>query len=115
MKKTVLAISSAILIFAFFSLYLSSGQGMAMLGWPGSAIAQEQGAEKVMFKVRCYDEGKAALRGMKGIQRIETGFHYLHETDTVYFDPKVITVEDMEAALKRAGTYLETMQEQGRN
>jgi copper chaperone CopZ len=115
MNKTVFAILSGGLILAVCFFSLSSGQGMGRPGWPGTAIAQEQGTKKVIFRVRCYDEGKAALRGMKGIQRIETGFHYLHETDTVYFDPKVITVEDMEAALKQAGTYLETMQEQGRN
>ena len=114
MKKILFAICG-VLPLAIFSLYLISGQGIGMLGLPGPAVAQEQGMEKVIFKVRCYDEGKAALRGMKGVQRIETGFHYLQETDTVYFDPKVVTVEEMEAALQRAGTYLETVREKERN
>jgi copper chaperone CopZ len=114
MKKIIFAICG-VLSLAIFSFYLFSGQGMGVLVLPGPAAAQEQGMEKVIFKVRCYDEGKAALRGMKGIQRIETGFHYLHETDTVYFDPKVVTVEDMEAALQQAGTYLETIREKERN
>jgi len=75
----------------------------------GAAFAQEEGQSKVVFKVKCYDDGKTALQGLKGITRIETGFHYLHETDTVYFDPTMITVEEMEAALKKAGTFVETL------
>lgn len=77
----------------------------------GSAFAQEKGTAKVVFRVKCYDEGKAALQGLKGIKKIETGFHYIHEIDTVYFDPMMITVEEMEAALKKAGTYIETIQQ----
>jgi hypothetical protein len=30
------------------------------------------------------------------------------EINTVYYDPTVITVEEMEDALKKAGTYVET-------
>ena len=75
------------------------------------SFSQEMGTSKVVFTVRCYDEGKAALQGLKGVQRIETGFHYLRETDTVYYDPKVITIEEMETALKKAGTYVKTMKE----
>ena len=77
----------------------------------GNAFAQEKGTAKVVFKVKCYDEGKAALQGLKGIKKIETGFHYIHETDTVYFDPMMITVEEMETALKKAGTYVETIEQ----
>jgi copper chaperone CopZ len=79
------------------------------------ALAQEAGMSKVIFKVRCYDEGKAALQGLNGIQKIETGFHYVHETDTVYYDPKLITIEEMETALKNAGTYVETMTKKERD
>ena len=106
MKKKLLTIC-ALLALAFSSGYLPSGEGVS--DRLGTATAQEQEMNKVIFKVKCYDEGKAVLQGMKGIQRIETGFHYFHETDTVYFDPKAITIEEMEAALKRAGTYVETL------
>jgi hypothetical protein len=40
------------------------------------------------------------------VKRVEKGFRYFKEINTVYFDPAVITVEEMEAALKKAGTYL---------
>jgi len=80
----------------------------SLLSGSTTAVAQETETSKVVFTVKCYDDGKAALRELKGIQKIETGFHYLNETDTVYFDPKVISVEEMETALKRAGTYIKT-------
>ena len=113
MKNRAFMIFS-ILTFAVVALLLNFN-GMAgnsvspSLSGKGSAFAQEKGMSKVIFKVKCYDEGKAALKGLKGINKIETGFHYIHETDTVYFDPMVITIEEMEAALKKAGTYVETI------
>jgi len=120
MKRTFFTISGVLLLLALFSLFLYSGAmtGAATLS-PGPGYgtnqAQEMGLSIVIFKVKCYDEGKAALQGLNGIQKIETGFHYLQETDTVYYDPKVITVEEMETALKKAGTYVETMKKKERN
>jgi len=76
---------------------------------PATALAAEEGTAKVIFAVKCYDDGKAVLQGLKGVQKIVTGFHYINETDTVYYDPKVITVEDMEIALRKAGTYVKTV------
>ncbi len=113
MKRMLFIISSVLLTVAASSWYLSFGSDMGRKDQAGTAFAQ--GTGKVIFKVRCYDEGKAALQGMKGIQRIETGFHYLHETDTVYFDPEAVTIEEMETALKKAGTYVGTIHEKGRN
>ncbi len=43
------------------------------------------------------------------MKRIEKGFHYLKEINTVYFDPAVITIEKMEMALKNAGTFIGTV------
>jgi copper chaperone CopZ len=106
-----------LLLLAFFSLFLYSGRvtGIAALSpalGSGTAQAQEQGFSRLVFKVKCYDEGKAALQGLKGIQKVETGFHYVSETDTVYYDPNIITIEEMETALKKAGTYLKTMKKE---
>jgi hypothetical protein len=42
------------------------------------------------------------------VKRVEKGFSYLKEINTVYYDPAVITVEEMVTALKNAGTYLGT-------
>jgi hypothetical protein len=54
--------------------------------------------------------GKAVLEGLEGIKRIDKGFRHFKETNTVYYDATIITVEDMEGALKKAGTYLGTME-----
>jgi copper chaperone CopZ len=119
MIKALFAIFGTLFLPALFSLILYSGSLIGITTSPaseyGTAFAQESGVSKVIFKVKCYDEGKSALRGLKGIQKIETGFHYMHETDTVYYDPKVITIEEMESALKKAGTYMETIEKKERN
>jgi copper chaperone CopZ len=60
---------------------------------------------RVTFYVYWYDVGKAALEGLDGVKRVEKGFHDLKETNTVYYDPAVITIAEMEAALRKARTY----------
>ena len=114
MKKAIFTIFGAILLLALISLFWNSGTmignvKLAPASGYGMALAQETGTSTVVFKVKCYDEGKTALQGLNGILKIETGFHYIHETDTVYYDPKVITIKEMESALKKAGTYVETI------
>jgi hypothetical protein len=42
------------------------------------------------------------------VERVDRGFRYFKEINTVYYDPAVITIETMEKALKEAGTYLGT-------
>jgi hypothetical protein len=49
--------------------------------------------------------GEAALEGLEGIKRIDKGFHNFKEINTVYYDASTITVEEMEDALKKEGTY----------
>lgn len=53
--------------------------------------------------------GKEALEGLKGVKKVEKGFRYLREINTVYYDPEIITIETMEMALKKVGTYVETV------
>jgi hypothetical protein len=36
---------------------------------------------------------------------VEKGFDNSKETNTVYYDPSVITIKEMEEALKKARTY----------
>ena len=57
------------------------------------------------FYVGWYDVGKAALDGMQGIKHVSRGFKNFKEINTVTYDPSVVTVKEMESALKRAGTY----------
>ncbi|MEJ2726696.1 MAG: hypothetical protein P8175_19090 [Deltaproteobacteria bacterium] len=49
--------------------------------------------------------GKAALEGLKGVKSVEKGFRNSKEINTVYYDPAVITIEEMQEALKKAATY----------
>jgi hypothetical protein len=43
------------------------------------------------------------------VQKVEKGFRNFKEINTVYYDPSVITIEEMEMALKKVGTYLGTL------
>jgi hypothetical protein len=52
--------------------------------------------------------GEAALDGLPGVIKIEKGFHNFQETDTVYYDPSLISVAEMEQILKKSGTYIGT-------
>ena len=120
MKTKFIATGIAVFAFALIALLTYAGGAvrtayLSLFSGDRVALAQDTEVSKVIFKVKCYDEGKAALQGLKGIHKIETGFHYVHETDTVYYDPKMITIEEMEAALKKAGTYVETMKREERN
>jgi hypothetical protein len=45
---------------------------------------------------------------LDGIKRIEKGFLNAKEINTVYYESSKITIEEMENALKKAGTYLGT-------
>jgi hypothetical protein len=43
---------------------------------------------------------------LKGVKRVGRGFRNWKEINTVYYDPSLITIEEMEMALKKAGTFL---------
>ena len=45
------------------------------------------------------------------MKKVGKGFRNSKEINTVYYDPSVITIETMEMALKKAGTYLETVEQ----
>jgi hypothetical protein len=46
---------------------------------------------------------------LKGIKRIDKGFYNSREINTVYYDASKITIEEMEDALRKSGTYQETV------
>jgi copper chaperone CopZ len=53
--------------------------------------------------------GKLALEGLKGVKRVEKGFRHLKEINTVHYDPAVVTIQEMQEALKKAATYRGTV------
>jgi hypothetical protein len=48
---------------------------------------------------------KATLEGLEGIQQVDRGFHNFKEINTIYYDASTVTIEEMEDALRKAGTY----------
>jgi len=56
--------------------------------------------------------GKAALEGLNGVSKVTKGWRGYMETNTVIYDKSTISVEEMERALKKAGTYRKTMTEE---
>jgi len=81
---------------------------MAVAAVSQGALAADGQAE-VIFVVTWYDVGKAALEGLHGVLKVENGFRFFKEINTVFYDPKIITIEEMEKVLKKAGTYKETV------
>lgn len=75
------------------------------------AFAEDPQLSSVVFYVEWYDVGKAALDGLEGIKRIDKGFHNAKEINTVYYDASTITIEEMEEALRKAGTYEGTLKQ----
>ena len=70
------------------------------------AFAEESSStSKVTFHVAWYDVGKSALEGLQGVTGVDKGFRFHKEINTVYYETDKITIEEMEAALKAAGTY----------
>ena len=65
---------------------------------------------KVVFFVSWYDVGQDALEGLRGVKLVNKGFQDSKETNTVWYDPAEIHIDEMEKALKDAGTYLGTAQ-----
>ena len=72
---------------------------------PYSAEASDS---KATFTVQWYDVGQDALEGLTGVKKVEKGFRGSKEINTVYYDSEKVTIQDMEAALKEAGTYMGT-------
>ena len=87
-------------LFSFFVLPVQPG------------LAEEtSSSSKVTFHVAWYDVGKSALEGLNGVKKVEKGFRLYKEINTVYYDPAEINIEEMETALKEAGTYYGILEE----
>jgi len=54
--------------------------------------------------------GAAALEGRPGVISVEKGWQGFHEVNRVVYDPKKVTVEQMEEWLRQAGTYIRILQ-----
>jgi hypothetical protein len=55
------------------------------------------------------------LEGLKGVQRVYSHFIDPYEANTVWYDPALINIEQMEKALKDAAVYLQTVKKSASN
>ena len=76
-----------------------------------TSFAKDDTEAKVTFAVGWFDVGKEALERLEGVKKVEKGFYKSMEINTVYYDPSKVTIEEMENALKKAGTYKKTLKE----
>jgi len=74
----------------------------------GAYTAELGGKKNVTFTVTCFDVGASTLQGRPGVISVKKGWLGGLEVIRVSFDPKQVTIEGMEALLKRAGTYIGT-------
>ena len=64
---------------------------------------------KAVFYVAWYDVSEEVLDGLEGVERVYSHFLDSHEANTVWYDPALIKIEQMENALKDGGGYLGTV------
>ena len=77
-----------------------------------AGFSEAEAAEaSATFTVEWYDVGQDALEGLNGVNKVTKGFRGSKEINTAYYDTEKITIQEMETALKAAGTYTGTLEE----
>ena len=76
----------------------------------GTSAETPPGMAKTTFVVNCYDVGVHALEGKPGVVSVERGWSGPREVDRVVFDPRQVSVTQMENWLKDANTYIKTLE-----
>ena len=95
-----------------FSIILISVLGLVAIMMFMSNMQREEenpdlaGAE---FLVSWYDVGEDVLDGLNGIELVNSGYHGSTETNAVLYNPALISVGQIEKALKDTGIYLGTL------
>lgn len=73
------------------------------------------GMAKSTFVVHCYDVGVSALSSKPGVISVEPGWSGAREVDRVIFNPRQVTVTQLENWLKQADTYVSTLETEESN
>ena len=68
-------------------------------------------SESLTFVVHCYDVGARALEDRPGVIGVERGWRGFREVDRVEYDPQLVSREQLEDWLRKADTYVETIEE----
>jgi len=69
------------------------------------------GMAKATFVVHCYDVGAHALEGRPGVISVERGWSDSREVDRVVYNPKDVSLMQLEDWLKDADTYVSTLEQ----
>ena len=78
---------------------------IAVSSWSAAFASEKPALSEIVFYVTWYGVGKAALEGLEGVKKVESGFKGFREINTVRFDPSLISPDKLINALKRAGTF----------
>jgi hypothetical protein len=76
----------------------------------GAAAEMPADMAKATFAVHCYDVGANALAGKPGVISVERGWSGAREIDRVVFNPREVSLRQIEAWLKEADTYVSTLE-----
>ena len=68
------------------------------------------GMAKATFVVHCYTVGVHALSGKPGVLSVAPGWSGAREVDRVVFNPKQVSITQLENWLKEADTYVSTLE-----
>ena len=85
--------------------YITTIIAILLFNTLGSVPLAAEDSSMAVFYVKWYTVGKAALEGLPGVKKVTVGFKGFKEINTVYYDPRQITVEEMVKVLKASGTY----------
>jgi len=77
----------------------------------GAAAEPPPGMAKITFVVHCYDVGAHALDGKPGVLSVERGWSGSREVDRVVYNPKEVSITQLEDWLKAADTYVTTLEQ----
>ena len=67
--------------------------------------SEKQDLPKVVFYVSWFDVSEPVLDGLKGVELVNSDYHGSRERNTVWYDPALISVHEMENALKEWGIH----------
>ena len=67
--------------------------------------AENKDLLKVAFHVSWFDVSEPVLDGLKGVELVNSDFYGFRERTTVWYNPALIRIDEMEKALKEMGIY----------
>ena len=66
---------------------------------------ENKALSKAVFYVSWFDVSEPVLDGLKGVELVNSDFQGPWERSTAWYDPALISIDEMEKALTEAGIY----------